>query len=289
MRGASSGLSLLDPWTAEDRAIARPALALLAALSAAPAALAGPCALGAKAEAVAAERAIDGDTVLLDDGRQVRLAGVAAPKAPLGVRAADWPLDAAARAALEAAVAGRVLEFRPAGPQPDRHARAVGYLAEIEAEDHAGVASGLLSRGLLQVSADPAGRDCRATLAAAEAPAVRARLGLWSEQYYEVRNAADGAGLAALAGRFVVVEGRVASVRTAAGRAYVNFGDRWRDALSLSFSEATLRKLGGFEALGIEAGARLRARGVVEARRGPTIYVSEPAQVERLDGASRMR
>lgn len=205
------------------------------------------------------------------------------------MRAGGWPPDAHARAALDAAVAGRVVEFRPAGPQPDRHGRAVGYLAEIEAADHAGVTTALLETGWLRISPEPAGRDCRATLAAAESVAIRARLGLWSEQYYEVQDARDGQALAALAGRFVVAEGRVASTRTSGGRAYVNFGDRWRDALSLSFSEATLRRLGGFETLGIEAGARLRARGVVESRRGPVIYVSEPGQVDRLDDAGRVR
>ena len=86
----------------------------------------------------------------------------------------------------------------------------------------------------------------------------------------------------------------MASLRTSAGRAYVNFGTRWRGALSLSLSEAALRKLGGFEALGVEVGALVRARGVLETRPGPTIYVTEPGQVERIEaepigGAGRKR
>lgn len=259
----------------------------LAALAAAAPARAAPCALAAPAETVAPERAVDGDTLVLDDGREVRLAGVAAPKAPLGVRAADWPFEETARRALEEAAAGKVLELRPAAASPDRHGRLVGHLAEIDDPDHASLAAGLLKRGMLQVSGDPAGRDCGATLALAEGEAIRARLGLWSDPYYEVRDARDGAAFASLIGRFVVAEGRVASVRTAAGRAYVNFGRRWREALSLSLSEAALRKLGGFEGLGLRSGALLRARGVVEARRGPTIHVTDPAQIERLDGRKR--
>lgn len=271
---------------------------LCAFAAAAPAALAiatptavaaAPCALARAGEAVAVEAALDGDTVLLDDGRRVRLAGLSAPKAPLGTQAEDWPLDAASRSALDALATGRVLELREAAASPDRHGRTVGYLAEIDGPDHAGIGVAMLQRGLARVAADPAGRDCRATLAEAEAGAVGARLGLWSEPYYEVVKASDGPALALLSGRFVVAEGRVASARISGGRAYVNFGRRWREALSLTFSEASLRKLGGFEALGIEAGVRIRARGVVETRLGPTIYVTEPAQVERLDPAGRTK
>ena len=255
----------------------------LLALTLASGAAAAPCALGDALETVALERAVDGDTVELDDGRTVRLAGVAAPKPPLG-ETGPWPLGAAARQALEGAAAGKVMELRPAAPKPDRHGRIVAWLSPIEAADQAGIATDLLARGLLRLSADATGRGCGATLRSAESLAIGARLGLWSDPYYAIRDASDGTTLAADAGRFVVAEGRVASVRTSAGRAYVNFGARWRDALSLTLSEGTLKRLGGFKELRLEAGARVRARGVVELRSGPVIYVSEAAQVERLDG-----
>lgn len=253
-------------------------------LIAASGARAEPCALSGPFETVAVERALAGDAVALDDGRVVRLAGVVAPRPPLGVAAEAWPLDAMARAALSEAAAGKVLELRLTGSGPDRHGRLRGHLAAIGSADHAEIASKLLGEGRVLRSGEDAGRGCGATLALVEDQAVRARLGLWSEPYYEVRDASDGARLLALAGRFVVAEGRVASVRTSAGRAYVNFGARWRGALSLALSEAALRKLGGFAGLGLEAGARIRARGVVEARRGPVIRLSEASQVERLDG-----
>jgi len=63
---------------------------------------------------------IDGDTVMLADGRQLRLAGIAAPKRPLD-RPDDspWPLADAARSAL----AGLVL-----GSLAGRHIRVRGWL-----------------------------------------------------------------------------------------------------------------------------------------------------------------
>lgn len=246
------------------------------------AAHAAPCMLASVAEPVAIERAIDGDTVLLDDGREMRLAGVAAPKAPPGVKPEAWPLEASARAALEQAAAGQVLEFRAASDPRDRYGRLVGFLANFDAPDHAGVAGELAAKGLLRVTGRE--RDCDATLKAAEGRAIADRLGLWAETYYVVRAAADGASLGAAAGRFVVAEGRVASVRQAAGRLYVNFGARWRDALSLTVSEAALRRLGGIKALDLKAGVRLRVRGTVDARRGPVIAITDRGQIDRLDG-----
>lgn len=260
-------------------------LALAAAvLAVAPAAAAAePCRLTAPPEAVAVERVIDGDTLRLDDGREVRLAGVAAPKTPLGVARDRWPLDEAARAGLEAEAGGQIMELRLTSRSPDRYGRLVGFLAPLESEDHAGVAAVLLTRGLLRASGEE--RDCDATLKQAEDTAIKARLGLWSEPYYEVLDAADGARLASAASRFVVAEGLVASVRSQAGRTYVNFGARWRDALSLTLTEATLRRLGGLEALNVGAGARLRVRGVVESRRGPTMAVTDAAQIDRVEAA----
>ena len=270
------------------RAALRPlAVASLLGAVYAPQAMAAPCTLGGAAETVAVERAIDGDTLALDDGRTVRLAGVEAPKAPLGVKSSDWPLESASRDALQQAAAGKVMELRPASVSPDRRGRVLAYLTEIESQDHAGLGVFLLARGMVRVAGDSAGRDCRATLAEAEGRAVVSRLGLWSEPYYAVQDASHGAAFAALDGRFVVAEGRVASARTAAGRAYVNFGRRWRGALSLTLAEAALRRFGGFEGLGVTAGARIRARGVVEMRGGPLIRVTEAAQIERLD--DRMR
>lgn len=254
--------------------------ALAGCLTASPAG-ASPCALPAAPEAVTVQRALDGDTVALTDGREVRLAGIMAPKPPLGTSPTEWPIGDESKRMLDDEVAGRTLSLRRAG-EPDRHGRLVGYLAEPAETDHAGVASGLLQRGYARAAADRAGRDCGATLLAAEAPARLERLGLWAQPYYEVRDAGDGASLGTDIGRFEVAEGRVDSVRTLNGRTYVNFGRRWRNALALAISGPALKRLGGLGGLGVERGARLRVRGVVERRLGPTIVIAEAAQIERV-------
>ncbi len=72
---------------------------------------------------------IDGDTVVLETGLQVRLAGVQAPKLPLG-RAGfvAWPLADEAKAALANLALGHDVELRYVGRTRDRHGRALAHL-----------------------------------------------------------------------------------------------------------------------------------------------------------------
>lgn len=59
---------------------------------------------------------IDGDSVTLESGLQVRLAGLQAPKLALGREGfVDWPLAEAARKALKAIALGREAELRYGG------------------------------------------------------------------------------------------------------------------------------------------------------------------------------
>ncbi|WP_200343911.1 thermonuclease family protein [Rhodovibrio sodomensis] len=53
---------------------------------------------------------VDGDTLFLSDGREVRLVGLQAPKLPLGRPDFEpWPLSDAAKAALSRLVLGRTV------------------------------------------------------------------------------------------------------------------------------------------------------------------------------------
>ena len=68
---------------------------------------------------------VDGDTVVLADGRQVRLVGIQAPKLPLGRKGFEpWPLAGEAKAALGQLALGRELRLGFGGRRQDRHGRA---------------------------------------------------------------------------------------------------------------------------------------------------------------------
>ena len=67
---------------------------------------------------------IDGDTLLLADGREVRLVGIQTPKLALGrPDFPTWPLAPEAKAALEALVLEEMTALGFGGRERDRHGR----------------------------------------------------------------------------------------------------------------------------------------------------------------------
>ncbi len=72
---------------------------------------------------------IDGDTVILDTGTEVRMVGIQAPKLPLGRQGfRAWPLADESRATLEALVRNRRFTPHYGGQPGDRHGRALAHL-----------------------------------------------------------------------------------------------------------------------------------------------------------------
>ena len=72
---------------------------------------------------------VDGDTVLLDDGWQVRLVGIQAPKLPLGRKNfKKWPLADESKSVLEALVLDRQVILAYGGQRVDRHGRRLAHL-----------------------------------------------------------------------------------------------------------------------------------------------------------------
>ena len=89
---------------------------------------------------------IDGDTVVLDNGRQVRLVGIQAPKLPLGRPGFEkWPLADAAKSALEDLVLGKTVTLGYGGLRTDRYNR---LLAHLFLPDGAWVQGRLLEDGM---------------------------------------------------------------------------------------------------------------------------------------------
>jgi endonuclease YncB( thermonuclease family) len=207
---------------------------------------------------------VDARTFRMDDGREVRLAGIETVTA-----------DAAA---LRALVAGRNVILRGETDAPDRYGRQpVLVFAEQAATS---VQSQLLAQGDALASGSIADKACAADLSAAEAAARRARRGFWHDSA-AIKNAESAGELLARIGQFTVVEGKVVSVRQAGATTYINFGRRWTHDFAVTISK---RVMPAFEAAGISVKSlenkRIRVRGWIEARSGPRIEALRIGQIE---------
>jgi hypothetical protein len=84
-------------------------------------------------------------------------------------------------------------------------------------------------------------------------------------------------------GRFMVVEGKVLSVRQAGAMTYLNFGRNWTHGFAVTISK---RMLPAFESAGIVLKSlenkRIRVRGWIEGNMGPRIDVLRVGQIELL-------
>ena len=119
----------------------------------------------------------DGDTLTFDDGRQVRLVGIQAPKLPLG-RAGfrPWPLGQAAKTALIRLTRGHRLMPHFGGARADRHGR---VLAHLTPDDGLWLQGEMLARGLARVYSFADNRTGVREMYAIERRARADRRGIW--------------------------------------------------------------------------------------------------------------
>lgn len=266
----SSVMQPVPATRARCTAFAAAALTCAALAAAAPAHAAG-CSLAPQGEGRVAA-VIDARTFRLQDGREVRLAGIE----PAGSG------KAGRTSALAAIIAGRDVSLHGEHDTPDRYGRqpAFVYLAGADIP----VQGVLLAQGEALVSADVTEKECAASLFAAEAEARGAKRGTWADPA-AIKNAESPGDILAGIGRFTVVEGKVLSVRQAGATTYLNFGRNWTRDFAVTISRRVLPAIeaGGIGLKSLE-NRRIRVRGWVEARQGPRIEVLRVGQIEMLGG-----
>jgi endonuclease YncB( thermonuclease family) len=252
------------------RFVAAVSICSLMLAAAGPAAAAG-CAFEPQGEGRVAA-VIDARSFRLEDGREVRLAGIE----PVAAEKSDTT------SALSAILAGREVTLSGQDDTPDRYGRQPAFVFLASSETP--VQAQLVAQGEALVSADVTDKDCAAVLTAAETAARQAGRGTWANPA-AIKNAESPGDILAGIGRFAVVEGKVLSVRQAGATTYLNFGRNWTRDFAVTISR---RALGTFEAAGIVLKSlenrRIRVRGFIEARGGPRIEVLHVGQVEVLGG-----
>lgn len=229
------------------------------------AAFAAPCQFEAQGEGRVAG-IVDARSVRFDDGREIRLTGIEA--------------TSTTKQALTSLLVGRDVTLRSTDDTPDRYGRQ-GALVFI-GESDTSVQAVLLAQGDAVVSAEIADKACATALISSEAEARRQKKGSWADPS-AIKNAESPDDILAGIGRFMVVEGKVLSVRQAGAMTYLNFGRSWTRGFAATISK---RNLPAFESAGMPLKSlenkRIRIRGWVEGTTGPRIDVVRVGQVELL-------
>lgn len=225
---------------------------------------------------------VDGDTLRLTEGAEIRLVGIQAPKLPLGRRNfRTWPLAEESKRALTALTAGRRLLLSYGGRRIDRHGRLLAHLTLADGAD-AGlwVQGALLDKGMARVYSFPDNRSRVAEMLSRERAARAAKLGIWAHPFYAIRAPETAARHI---GTFQLVEGRIVGTATLRGRGYLNFGDNWKTDFTVSISPRALRqRWQGGPAIAALEGKRVRVRGWLKSYNGPLIEATHPEQIEIL-------
>ncbi|NYH08546.1 endonuclease YncB(thermonuclease family) [Pseudomonas moraviensis] len=221
-------------------------------LSAAQAFCPAPTAL----DSATVQRVVDGDTLRLSDGRNVRMIGLNTPE--LGKQGrSDEPFAVAARKRLEALVAesdGRV-GLRLGAESKDRYGRTLAHVFSAKGEN---LEAQMLADGLgFQVAVAPNVDlvDCQQ---AAERRARQAGLSLWKRSPVLKAEQIERSG-------FAIVSGRVSKVQR-------NRGGIWIELQDKLVLRVAPNLLGRFDAASLQAlkGKQIEARGWVvdRSRRG---------------------
>ena len=250
---------------------------ILIALILAPALL-PPSATAEPVTSGVVSRVVDGDTLVLENGSQVRLVGIQAPKLPLGRRNfPTWPLAHEVKAALAALTLKKPLVLTYTGRRIDRHGRLLAHLSDADGRWIQGV---LLARGMARVYTFPDNRARAAEMLSRERQARAARRGIWGHPFYRVLTP-DRTGR--FTNTFQLVEGRVLAAALVRGRGYLNFGPDWKTDFTVTVAPRNMRRFRGRgDAIKAFEGRRVRVRGWIKSFNGPMIEATHPEQIELI-------
>ena len=217
----------------------------------------------------------NGQTLTLQSGLKVRLAGLAVPKR-------DEPWGREAREVLSSLVSGRTVQLSYGGDMRDRYDRALAQIHTLGADGNEDlwVQLELVRLGLARVYTWPEEQIDAQSLYSVEREARSKGRGVWGHDAYAVRGPEPNA-LAQHVDSLQIVEGIVTSTADVRGRAYLNFGADYRTDFTIAVAKKHRKRFKEYDPVSLE-GARVRVRGWIELINGPMIWVSHPERIEIL-------
>ncbi len=231
------------------------------------------------------DKVIDAQTILLKDGKIVRLLSIEYPAA-----AGDEPgaSSIAAKARLDRLLpeSAEVMLYqkrnRVADDKTGRVNRMGHILAHLVKKDKEEWINGtLVAEGLAWVATDAANPDMADQLYALEQKARSGGKGLWAKDsglgLLTPETASEGDGA------FRVVEGTVNRAATSKNNLYLNFGDDWKKDFTVMISSEQRRLLSrkGIDPMAL-SGQKIRVRGWLRQWNGPLMELESPERLEIL-------
>ena len=183
----------------------------------------------AAGQLVQVTRVIDGDTVILRDGRHIRLIGINTPEIGKKGRP-DQPLAWQAQRQLQALVNNATTMLTPGQAQQDRHGRTLAYLDVIEdAHKVIDVQDQLIKAGLAWLVAIPPNINRLKLYIDSQAQAKQQKRGIWAHRQYRPKAVSTlGTGSTG----FQQVRGRVKSIGSSRKYLYLNLGPQFSVRIS---------------------------------------------------------
>lgn len=228
------------------------------------------------------------ESLLLEDGRAIRLVGALGPR--VQTRWAEaMGLKETLTKALEKLVLGKQVHLRLGARDRDRYGRLLAHAFLGSGDNQTWVQEDLIRQGLAMAYSFPENRSCVRRLQQTEAQARAEQAGLWGKGVFRARDAADPDSMKSLSYSFQIVEGQVADVADKRGRVYLNFGADWRSDFTVAIAASHRKAFDGSDIdLLALAGQRVRVRGWLKPRNGPMIEVTHAEQIELLGSDAAM-
>lgn len=228
---------------------------------------------------ITAEKVIDPLTFLGNDNHIYRLAGLDVPgvtsftESNIATQAKEW---------LEKAVAGQTLYIYQSRDLTARQNR-MGHFPvhAVRKFDNTWLQGAMIEEGLARVLTSESMTEMAIPMLVAERKAREANKNLWADAQFKILSPEESL---TVRNDIYIVEGTVKSAAINNNIVYLNFGDDWRKDFTIVVPAALRQKLSraNIDLLSFKD-KKIRIRGFIESKNGPSITLTHFQQMELLE------
>jgi len=221
-------------------------------------------------------------TFVLDDNQVVRLSEIDLPVYP---GEDENPFAVLAHQRMKALFLGQKITLYQTRDSKKGRTNAfgqdLGHIVKREADKEVWAQGVLVEEGLVRYFSSISNDDMSALLLERERVAREAQKGLWETQKWNVKTPDT---VMPYVGTIQVVEGVVSTTASKNNLIFLNFGADWKEDFTIAIESDVRRQLNknGLNPLGLSR-QKLRVRGYVEDRYGPSITLDAPDNLEIVE------